>query len=225
MIPIPSQGVRVASLRDALSHLAGVLSKPVPPPPLPCCSKMLVSCEVTMELYMGLAASPQIQVGPGGRIDGAHAPTRMHLRTMPPVPVFQLSAFPSCRLSPPNPNQRPRRWPYHRIGCALLPLLPRCPALSPQWVYFEEETPVAILEEVQAQLLGAYEFIQDREAEAPAQYRAVQVRPCCAAHAVPRWPGRPGLGPRGIRTAAGERWGVDCCAQCGRRARLESSAS
>ncbi|KAL4430847.1 hypothetical protein ABPG75_006103 [Micractinium tetrahymenae] len=66
-------------------------------------SKMLVACEVTVELYMGLAASPQIQ-----------------------------------------------------------------------WVYFEDETPVAILEEVQAQLLGAYEYIQDREAEAPAQYRAVQ---------------------------------------------------
>jgi len=42
-------------------------------------------------------------------------------------------------------------------------------------VYFSEDTPVAILREVQEQLLCAYEFIQDREAEAPAQYRAVQV--------------------------------------------------
>ena len=49
-----------------------------------------------------------------------------------------------------------------------------CPLL-PQWVYFSEDAPVAILEEVQEQLQGAYTFIQDREAEAPAQYRAVQV--------------------------------------------------
>jgi hypothetical protein len=45
-------------------------------------------------------------------------------------------------------------------------------------VYFSEDAPVAILEEVQEQLQGAYTFIQDREAEAPAQYRAVQVRMC-----------------------------------------------
>ncbi|PSC68844.1 Sodium hydrogen exchanger 7 [Micractinium conductrix] len=66
-------------------------------------SKMLVACEAAVELYMGLAASPQIQ-----------------------------------------------------------------------WVYFSEDTPVALLREVQQQLLGAYAFIQEKEAEAPAQYRAVQ---------------------------------------------------
>lgn len=68
-------------------------------------SKMLIACEVTVELYMGLAASPQMQ-----------------------------------------------------------------------WVYFGEDGagPAEVLGEVQAQLLGAYAFIQDREAEAPAQYRAVQ---------------------------------------------------
>ena len=31
-------------------------------PCLPPCSKMLIACEVTVELYMGLAASPQMQV-------------------------------------------------------------------------------------------------------------------------------------------------------------------
>ncbi|KAI7841566.1 hypothetical protein COHA_004736 [Chlorella ohadii] len=68
-------------------------------------SKMLIACEVTVELYMGLAASPQMQ-----------------------------------------------------------------------WVYFGQDGagPAEVLGEVQAQLLGAYAFIQDREAEAPAQYRAVQ---------------------------------------------------
>jgi hypothetical protein len=45
-----------------------------------------------------------------------------------------------------------------------------------QWVYYGEDGagPAEVLDEVQAQLLGAYAFIQDREAEAPAQYRAVQ---------------------------------------------------
>ena len=42
-------------------------------------------------------------------------------------------------------------------------------------MYYSDEAPVEILEEVQAQLLAAHQFIQDREAEAPAHYHAVQV--------------------------------------------------
>ena len=31
---------------------------------------MLIACEVAVELYMGLAASPQMQVGLGRRVGG-----------------------------------------------------------------------------------------------------------------------------------------------------------
>lgn len=132
-----------------------------------------------MELYMGLAASPQIQVGPGCTLrvvlsgKACSPPTHAACPGLASPPVLAAADRPPSILMP-----------AHRPGLSLPapqtphpPPTPYPPTPTPQWVYFEEETPVAVLEEVQAQLLGAYEFIQDREAEAPAQYRAVQVGP------------------------------------------------
>lgn len=52
-----------ASLRASAAPSAGPSLRALEPWPL--CSKMLIACEVTVELYMGLAASPQMQVRRG----------------------------------------------------------------------------------------------------------------------------------------------------------------
>ena len=125
---------------------------------------MLIACEATVELYMGLAASPQMQVG--ALLLPCPCQRRRSATGILPNTSSQLNLpCPALPTSVPPTHHHP----------SALPRSPPIPSV-PQWVYFSEDGPVEVLEEVQEQLLGAYEFIQEREAEAPAQYRAVQVR-------------------------------------------------
>lgn len=184
---------------------------------------MLIACEVTVELYMGLAASPQMQVG-GQEVEEEGALLWIETEALPLGGALGVGGGggggglgDAACVPAVHSNFVP-------LGLALIQALP-APAIQSQWVYFGQDGagPAEVLGEVQAQLLGAYAFIQvgglysfetcslpgtaadalhscrvehtvlsavcanpcasvfllqDREAEAPAQYRAVQVRPC-----------------------------------------------
>lgn len=64
----------------------------------------------------------------------------------------------SCPLLHTPPALSPHITTIYQHVCCLC--RPTRTAYAPQWVYFSDDAPVEILEEVQGQLLGAYQFIQ-----------------------------------------------------------------